>query len=243
MLRQSIVGLGVYVCISFTASHASAQECRATPHANAPTSGTAEAVESSKGITIDFDHFATGKAPEGFLSTVNGKEKTADWEIRPEPTAPSSPNVLAQISSQEGSFRFPLLVYNKFTGKNVEVTVHFKPISGKIDQVAGIVARYQDETHFYGIQANALKNDVRFDKVVNGVHQPISNAHALVTSGKWHEIQLSAQGTHFRICFDGTLLFEAEDDTYQQAGKVGLSTKSDSVTVFDDLYLVGGEEQ
>jgi hypothetical protein len=243
MLRRSLLGLGTYAWVSLTANQVSAQECRATPDATASTNETAEAVGSSKGITIDFDHFATGHTPEGFVQILTGKGKTVDWAIRPEPTAPSSPNVLAQISTEEESFRFPLLVYNKFTAKNVEVTVHFKPISGKIDQAAGVIVRYQDEKHFYVALASALENEVKLYKVVGDIHQPISGASAIVTSGKWHELQLSVQGSHFHICFDGIPLFEAEDDTYQQAGKVGLSTKSDGVIAFDDLHILGGKDQ
>jgi hypothetical protein len=169
---------------------------------------------------------------------MSGTGRAADWKIRPEPTAPSSPNVLAQISMEAESFRFPLLVYTKFSAKNVEIIVQFKPVSGKIDQAAGVVARYQDDAHFYVVRANALENDVRLYKVVDGVRQPIRGASAPVTTGKWHEIQLRVNGTHFHVCFDGMPLFEAEDDTYQQAGQVGLSTKSDGVTAFDDLLII-----
>ena len=144
---------------------------------------------------------------------------------------------------EEESFRFPLLLYNKFAAKNIEIRVHFKPVSGKIDQAAGVIARYQDEKHFYVVRASALESEVKLYKVVDDVHQPIKGASAAVTSGKWHEIQLRVHATHFHVYFDGTLLFEAEDDTYQKAGKVGLATKSDSVTVFDDLCIIGNEEE
>ncbi len=242
MLRIAFYGSAVYACVSLTVDPAFAQQCQPTSHAAASVSETAGAGGTDKEVSIDFDHFATATAPEGFLSIVNGTGKPADWEIRPEPTAPSSPNVLAQISMETESFRFPLLIYKKFAAKNVEVTVQFKPVSGKIDQAAGVVARYQDETHFYVVRANAFENDVRLYKVVDGVRHPISGASALVTTGKWHDVQLSVNGTHFRVCFDGIPLFEAEDDTYQQAGRVGLSTKSDGVIAFDNLHVVDMEE-
>lgn len=242
MLRKAFYGSAVYACVSLTADPVFAQQCQPTSRAAASVSETAGAVGTEKEINIDFDHFPVGQAPEGFLSIVSGTGKPADWEIRPEPTAPSSPNVLAQISMEAENFRFPLLIYNKFVAKNVEVTVHFKPVSGKIDQAAGVVARYQDETHFYVVRANALENDVRLYKVVDGIRQPIRGASAPVTTGKWHDVQLRVNGTHFRVCFDGILLFEAEDDTYQQAGKVGLSTKSDGVTVFDNLFIIDANE-
>ena len=188
MLRSFIFGLVACVGVNFMATATYAQECKSRARTEPSISASVDDENPSKDLTIDFDHFAIGKVPQNFISLLLGKGKAVDWEIRSEPTARSSPNVLAEISTEEKQFRFPLLLHDKFSAKNVEVSVHFKPISGKIDQAAGVVARYQDEKRFYVIQASAIENEVKLYKVVDETQQVINGASAQVTSGKWHEI-------------------------------------------------------
>lgn len=244
MLRSPLfqqVGACALVSLSVTAVYA--QECKSTVRTGALISEKTDGEVPGKEILLDFDHFETGPVPNDFLPVLSGEGKAVNWEIRSEPTARSSPNILALISTEEGNVHFPLLLYNKFTAKNAEIRAYFKAVSGKIDQAAEIIARYQDEKHFYVVQASAFENKVQLSKVVGDARQLINSANAPVTSGKWHEIQLSVHDTHFQVCFDGTPLFEAEDDTYQRAGKVGVATKSDGVTVFDDLRIIGDQEE
>jgi hypothetical protein len=189
-------------------------------------------------ITIDFDHSETTKVPGGFVPELSGQGTKIDWEIREEPSARSGTKVLAQTSSENVNSRFPLLLYDKLLAKDVAVTVQFKPVSGQIDQAAGIVVRFQDANHFYVARASALKDEVTLFKVVDGTHLSLAGATMSVATDEWHMLKLVAQGTHFQVFFDSQPLFTAEDSTYGHAGKVGLATKSDGVTIFDDLEIV-----
>jgi len=189
-------------------------------------------------ITIDFDHFETTKVPGGFVPELSGQGTKIDWEIREEPSARSGTKVLAQTSSEDVNSRFPLLLYDKLLAKDVAVTVQFKSVSGQIDQVAGIVVRFQDANHFYVARANALKDEVTLFKVVDGTHHLLAGATIPVATGEWHMLKLAAQGTHFQVFFDSQPLLTAEDSTYEHTGKVGLATKSDGVTIFDNLEII-----
>jgi hypothetical protein len=193
---------------------------------------------SSEGLLIDFDHFSTGPVPNDFTPVLIGSGKPAMWEVRPEPSARSGQKVLAQTSTEEMDLRFPLLLCSELAAKNAEVSVFFKPVSGKIDQAAGIIVRYQDQDRFYVAHASVLKNEVRLYKAVNGAQHPIAGANAHVATGEWHWMKLIVHESHFQVYFDGGFLFETEDNTYEQTGQVGLSTKSDSVIAFDDLHIV-----
>lgn len=243
MLRSLFFQLGASALVSLSVTATYAQECKNTGQTEALVRENTDSEVPSKEILLDFDHFETGPVPNDFLPVLSGKEKAGDWEIRPDPTAHSSPNILALISLKEGNLDFSRLLYDKFTAKNVEIGVYFKTVSGKSDQVAEIITRYQDEKHFYVVRASAFDNKVQLDKVVDDIRQPIKSASASVTAGKWHEMQLSVHDSDFQVCFDGTSLFKTEDDTYQRAGKVGVATKSDGVTVFDDLRIVGDQEE
>jgi hypothetical protein len=215
-----------------------------TAAAQSVSSPSPQVVETApvKGLTIDFDYFPTGPAPDDFLQVLLGLGKPVTWEIRSEPSARSGQKVLAQTSSEEVSFRFPLLVYNKVRPRNVEIEVFFKPVSGKVDQAAGLVARYQDQDHFYIAYANALEEEVQLSKVVEGARESIARADAPVTTGDWHWMKLIISGSHLQVFFNGVLLIEADDETYDQAGLVGLSTKGDGVTVFDDFLITPTDE-
>lgn len=209
----------------------------ATAQSEHPLSLQDVSTPAAKSVTFDFDHFPTGSVPDDFVSVLSGVGQSIVWQIRTEPTARSGQKVLAQTSSEEVNPRFPLLIYTKLTEKNVEAGVSFKPISGKIDQAGGLLVRYQDQDHFYVVSANALEDQVRLYKVIDGVHHPIAGANTHIGAGEWHWMKLIAKDNHFQVFLDDVLLFEADDATYSQAGQIGLSTNSDGVTVFDDFYI------
>jgi hypothetical protein len=193
--------------------------------------------EAAEVITLDFDASAAGALPTGFSSAVTGSGGPASWAVVEDVTAPSGGKVLAQTSTKRASVRFPLCVYDGFMASDVTVSVSFKPISGTVDQAAGLVARYRDKDNYYVVRANALENNVRLYKVERGNRKQFAGANVKVPSGEWQTLALEIRGTHFRVLLNDTLLFEADDATFKNAGKVGLWTKADSVTYFDDLRV------
>jgi hypothetical protein len=199
--------------------------------AEAKDAGPAEA------ITLDFAASVVGTLPTGFSSAVTGGCGPASWMVVEDVTAPSGGKVLAQTSSDKTSSRFPLCVYDVFTASDVTVSVRFKPVSGTVDQAAGLVARYRDKDNYYVVRANALENNIRLYKVERGNRKQFAGANVKVPSGEWQTLTLEVKGTHFRVLFNDSLLFEADDRTFKNAGKVGLWTKADSVTYFDDLRV------
>jgi len=199
--------------------------------------------KSTSETTLDFDKFETGKTPAGFSTALTGGGGSVFWLIQEDPTAPSGGKVLAQTSTDKTDYRFPLCIYDKFTAKDVEVSVKFKAVSGKVDQAAGLVARFQDKDNYYITRANALENNVRLYKVVGGSRKQFAGKKMNVSSGEWHTLKLEVKGKRFAVSFDDKLLFEADDDTFTEAGKVGLWTKADSVTYFDDLKIESYDTQ
>jgi hypothetical protein len=169
------------------------------------------------------------------------------WEVRRDDTAPSKPNVLAQVSNDTTSSRFPLAILDKKSFQNGEISVKFKPVSGKEDQAAGLIWRYRDENNYYLVRANARENNVVLYKVEGGKRISLSPKGAppksygvkhKVPSQRWSILKTAFRGPRFEVYFDRKKLFEVEDATFTQAGKVGLWTKADSVTFFDDFHVV-----
>jgi hypothetical protein len=201
--------------------------------------GCSEAAEAGarEAITLDFDATAVGELPAGFSTAVTGGGGPAVWRVVEDASAPSGGKVLAQTSTDKTSSRFPLCLYEGLTAADVEVSVRFKPVSGTVDQAAGLVARYRDKDHYYIVRANVLENNVRLYKVERGKRTQFAGMDVKVPVNVWQTLTWEVQGTHFRVHLNDTLLFEADDRTFRDAGKVGLWTKADSVTSFDDLTV------
>ena len=205
------------------------------------------AVALTFGQVLNFDADQEGKAPKGFIFGLTGKGKPGIWIVKKDPTAPSSQNVLAQTDMDTTSYRFPLCVYDGFSARDVDVSVRYKLVDGKEDQAAGIVWRYRDSHNYYIVRANARENNVVIYKVENGIRTDLPlvgkgrtyGAKDKITSGEWGLLRVMAKGSRFEVYSNGVKLFEAEDSTFPEAGKIGLWTKADSLTYFDDFKFSG----
>jgi hypothetical protein len=184
---------------------------------------------------VGFSEFELGEAPPGFAVALTGGGPVS-WIVQEDSTAPSGKRVLAQTSTDTTDNRFPVCVYEGVSAKDVEASVQFKSASGTVDQAAGVIVRYKDKDNYYVARANALEDNVRFYKVEGGRRSQLAGISTKVTPGQWHELKLTAKGTHFVVAF-GDKWFQADDSTFHDAGKVGLWTKADSVTCFDNLKI------
>jgi hypothetical protein len=154
--------------------------------------------------------------------------------------------VLVQRSTGETRSRFPLAIYDQAALADGAISVRFKALSGKVDQAAGLVWRYRDPENYYIVRANALEENVVLYKVERGKRSDLKpvdaglfayGKKAPVRSGAWQELRVEVEGDLFRVSLDGTHLFDVRDATFVGPGKVGLWTKADSVTAFDDLRV------
>ncbi len=186
---------------------------------------------------LDFEQCEVGKAPAGFISLLTGKGREGVWLIQNDSTAPAGSRVLSQTEADETSARFPVCVIDGFKAKDVEVSTAFKAVSGKIDQAAGIVLRHQDKDNYYVVRANAAEDNVRLYHFVNGKRTQFAGKDIEVPAAKWHTLRIKLAGNHFTVWFNGQVLFEADDETIKNGGGVGLWTKADSVTRFDNVRI------
>ncbi|HLG15455.1 MAG TPA: family 16 glycoside hydrolase [Blastocatellia bacterium] len=194
--------------------------------------------------TINFEKDKAGLPPRGFSFALTGLGRPGVWLVQKDESGRG--NVLAETDADETGYRFPLAVFDGLTAKDSDVSVKFKPVSGKKDQAAGIVWRYRDKDNYYIVRANALENNVVPYKVENGrrIDLPLKGEGRTygkktpVPKNQWSELRVTAKGTLFTVYLNGQKLYEVEDGTFSEAGKVGLWTKADSVTYFDDLKVI-----
>ena len=185
----------------------------------------------------DFEDGQENGTPSGFSFARTGRGRLGRWVVTTETDEPSGSHVLAQLDADATDFRFPIAVANEPLLADLRLSVRCKPVSGDVDQACGLVFRYQDENNYYITRANALEQNVRLYRVVNGNRQQLANGSGAVTSGAWHELRVEAQGDHFSVSWDGKEIIDAHDQTFPNAGRIGLWTKADSVTQFDDLKV------
>src|SRR6266498_3798484 len=200
---------------------------------------------ASKTTTIDFNNEKLGEAPSGFSTALTGRGRPGKWVVMKDDASPSQGNVLAQTDADRTDYRFPVCVYDGLTAKDVDVTVKFKPVSGKGDQGAGSGWRYQDKDNYYIVRANALEGNVVLYKVENGKRTDLPlvgkgrtyGMKEKVPSGVWGMLRVVATGNLFEVYHNDKKLYEVKDETFKEAGKIGLWTKADSVIYLDDLQM------
>lgn len=145
--------------------------------------------------------------------------------------------MLAQTDADSTDDRFPVAFADKPTLRDLELSVRCKPVSGAVDRACGLVFRLKDANNYYVTRANALEGNVRLYYVKNGHRQQIATFSGNVAAGAWHEYRVVARGDHFEVYWDNAKVIDQHDQTFGDAGKIGLWTKADSVTYFDDLTV------
>ena len=184
--------------------------------------------------TVNFDDMKTGAPPPGWTATQTGKG-SAKWTVEKDDSAPSKPNVL----KQSGQATFPVCLKNDTNIKDGFVEVRFKPISGKEDQAGGLIWRGKDSNNYYIARANALENNVTIYHTINGHRTEKKRTKTTVATNQWHTLRVDFQGNHFTVTFEGKKAIEWDDDKFREGGNVGVWTKADSVTLFDDFTYAG----
>src|SRR6266481_6164933 len=180
--------------------------------------------------TVNFDNVQAGKLPPEWTGTNTGKGE-AKWLVVADDSAPSKPNVL----KQSGEATYPVCLKNDTRVKDGFVEVKFKPISGKEDQAGGVIWRAKDSDNYYIARANALEDNVCIYHTIKGKRSEKKRTNMKVATGAWHTLRVDFSGEHFTVTFDGKKAIEWDDKTFTEPGKVGLWTKADSVTLFDDF--------
>ncbi len=186
----------------------------------------------------DFEADAVGKPPSGFEFARTGGGAEGKWVVRVEKGATTN-HVLVQESGDQTDYRFPVAVLKEGTYRDVVLSVRARPLSGEVDQGFGLVWRYKDVNNYYITRCNADEDNCTIYHTVNGRRRAFLNQSVKVAKNTWHTLKLEAAGDHFVVTYDGNRVLDAKDETFKDAGKVGLWTKADSIIEFDDLTVEG----
>lgn len=184
--------------------------------------------------TDNFDKAPAGSPPPGWTCGVTGRGSPL-WTIEADPSAPSQPNVL----KQSGSGTFPWCVKKDASIADGSVEVKFKSLAGSEDQAGGLMWRWKDGDNYYVARANALEDNVSLYYTERGRRITIKYVDAPVARNQWHVLRVEFSGRDIKVLLDGKQYIEAQDDHIAEAGLVGVWTKADSITAFDDFSFAG----
>ena len=184
-----------------------------------------------------FDEAAPGTLPEMFsIGTLFDGRPAGEWRVLITNRAKSSSQVLAQLGSKGADHAYKLVLLDGTNSSNLDVEVSFLPVSGKADLGGGLIWRAKDDRNYYLLRASAVEQNIRLYRVVKGTRQLIKNHNRSIGPSGWHTLRVIQHGCEMQIRYDNEPLFQLCEQTFDQ-GRVGLWTKSDAVTYFDDLRL------
>ena len=200
--------------------------------------GIVVSAEEGKERAFKFSKDDVGKVPNGWKAEQTGKGEGSVWKVVADETAPSkSGYVLAQTAESPRAI-FNICVAEDAKYKDVELSVSFKAVAGKLDQGGGFVWRYQDHNNYYICRMNPLEDNYRVYKVVAGRRTQLGGKEGVkIKADEWHKLKVKVKGNNMEGYLDGEKLWEITDDTYADAGQVGLWSKADAQTHFDEFKV------
>ena len=200
-------------------------------------------------LQFNFGELASSGSLTNFHSEVLGDGRPSEWKVLPgegpsafaslsDPTkSAGGGSVLAQLSQDPTDERFPMYVYDGDKFRNFHFATQFKIVSGVMEQMAGVVFRFQNTSNFYVVRVSGLGKNIKFYKVVNNVRSDPIGVNCNVAPDTWHELAVQCDGNQISIWLDKRLAMPPLGDNTFTEGKIGFWTKSDSVTYFANAVL------
>ena len=238
MIKTGIIIIGITALISCKQAQTNNSEITNTTVSEVKTTGN--------DTVINFESYNLNKLPNNWSQYFTGKAgEEPNWQIVDD----NGNKVLAQLTSNNPNYHFNDVVFNGIVAKNVELKVKMKAIKGSMDQGGGFIWRFTDADNYYVVRANPLEDNVVLYKVEKGKRTDL----ALIGKGRtygvdvpklgnnWNTLKLIAKDDIFTVFLNDKEIFKVKDSTFKNAGKVGLWTKADAVSYFDDLEVVVNE--
>ena len=195
-------------------------------------------VETAAPVRIwNFDREQPGALPDDFsIGTLFDGRPAGDWQVTATDRAKSPPHVLAQVMAKGAEHAYKVTLAKGIVTSNLTLQVSFLPVQGNADMGGGLIWRAADDRNYYLTRANPLEQNIRVYRVVKGVRHLLQNFDQTIDVRQWHSLRITHQGCQLTVFYDDKRVFDLCDKTFR-TGTIGLWTKSDAVTYFDNLQL------
>jgi hypothetical protein len=197
----------------------------------------AQTETSPPALVWNFDRDQPGSLPSEFsIGTLFDGRTAGDWQVLATDRAKSPPNVFAQLMAKGAEHAYKVVLLKEVIASDLNLEVSFLPIQGRADMGGGLIWRATDDRNYYLTRANPLEQNIRVYRIVNGIRHLLQNFDQTIDVRHWHTLRVTHQDCRVNIYFDDKQIFDLCDKTFH-TGMIGLWTKSDAVTYFDDLRL------
>ncbi|QPD05696.1 MAG: hypothetical protein Nkreftii_003470 [Candidatus Nitrospira kreftii] len=184
-----------------------------------------------------FDNDPQKTLPSEFqIGTLFDGRPAGEWKMLETDRAKSPPGVLGQLMAKGAEHAYKTVLIDETMSSDIELAISFLPIDGKADMGGGLIWRATDDRNYYLTRANPLEQNIRIYRVVKGIRKMLKNFDQIIDVRQWHALRVLTNGCRIQVYFDDKQVFDLCDETFA-TGRVGLWTKSDAVTYFDDLKL------
>ena len=184
-----------------------------------------------------FDDDPPGSLPPEFqVGTLFDGRPAGEWKILQTEAANNGTHVLGQLMGKGAEHAYKVVLVQGTAATDLDVRVSFLPISGKADMGGGLIWRATDDRNYYLTRANPLEQNIRVYRVVKGIRHLLQNFDQTIVMKQWHTLQVINRGCRIQVFYDQKQVFDLCDETFSTGG-IGLWTKSDAVTYFDNLSL------
>jgi len=188
-------------------------------------------------LVWNFDREQPGALPGEFsIGTMFDGRPAGNWQVLATDRAKSPPHVFAQVMAKGAEHAYKVALIKEVIASDLNLAVSFLPIQGQADMGGGLIWRAADDRNYYLARANPLEQNIRVYRVVKGVRHILENFDQTIDVRQWHTLRVTHRGCRVNIFYDDKQVFDLCDKTFH-AGMIGLWTKSDAVTYFDDLQL------
>ena len=207
------------------------------PSTSLPADPSETGSDSSHRRQWTFDSSAPGTLPSSYVvGTLFDGRPAGEWKILITDRAKSASQVLAQVQPKGTDQTNKLLLLDGTAGANIDVEVSYLAVAGKADFGAGLVWHAVDDRNYYLLRASLIEQKLRLYRVVKGVPQVMKQIDRPLPATGWHTLRVVQRGCEIKALYDDAVLFRACDTTFAN-GRIGLLTKADAITYFDDLSL------
>lgn len=187
---------------------------------------------------MNFDGDRPGALPAGWrIEETKSAGTPASWRVIEDATAPSGGRVLALTETANTNGTYNLAVREGTECGDLDLSVKVLAVAGEEDQGGGPLWRYRDADNYYVCRINPLEDNYRVYKVIDGKRKQLDSATVELAADRWYTLHVRMEGSTIICHLDGEPMLEAEDDDLSEAGLIGLWTKADAVTSFDDLTV------
>jgi predicted membrane-bound spermidine synthase len=200
---------------------------------------TAVAPTPSPARTLGFGEHAAGAVPPGLLlGETNPANHPAVWSVVERDDAPSPPSAFGIVrcdNPKAAVFELALLEDSHLADVDLEVSV--RAVDGVHDRGGGLVWRAQGFSDYYVARWNPLEGNLRIALVEDSNRVTLAETDVALDPSRWHRLHVVAEGPHIEVTIDDLPPLIADDTRLPGPGRVGLWTKADAKTLFDDLVI------